>query len=78
MTRLSSIPANSIAVWCSCGHSGVVPVRPLLAVVGDMTVREAVDRMRCTECGLRGEIQHMRIIYDAGVNALRSGHGQSE
>lgn len=75
-TRLASIPHNSIAVWCSCTHSEAVPVASILARLGDMTVHEAVARMRYTKCRARGAITHMRIIYEAPVNALQAGHGQ--
>lgn len=77
MTRLSAIPANAIAVWCSCGHSAVIEASEILARWGDMTVKEAVGRMRCWECGLRGEIEHMRIIYaGASDKAMAAGAGQ--
>lgn len=61
--RLSSIRSNALAVWCVCGHSQTVEIAPILGRLGDMTVREAVDRMRCSRCRARGAIQHVRICY---------------
>lgn len=76
-TRLSSITANALAVWCSCGHSQTVEVAAIIDRLGDMTVGEAVARMRCTKCRARGGITHMRIVYvGASDHAMRAGHGQ--
>ena len=75
--RLANIQANSIAVWCVCGYSAVVDVAPIFARFGDMTVKEAVARMRCQQCRARGCIQHFRIVYVGGsAIALSAGHGQ--
>lgn len=75
--RLSNIPDNNIAVWCSCGYSHSVPIRPILEKLGDMTVKEAVARMRCSQCGARGAIIHKRIHYvGASEISMAAGHGQ--
>jgi hypothetical protein len=75
--RLSAVQQNNIAVWCSCGHSDSVAVGPIFARLGDITVKEAVSRMRCTRCGARSAILHVRIHYvGASAVALAAGHGQ--
>jgi hypothetical protein len=77
MSRLSSIRANAIAVWCSCGHSQNVEVAGIVDALGDMTVHEAVARMRCSVCRARGAITDFRIVYVGGsAHAMSAGHGQ--
>lgn len=76
-TILSDIRSNAIAVWCYCGHSDVIEVAAILARVRDMTVPEAVARMRCSRCRARGQVTTWRIVYvGGGAQALAAGHGQ--
>lgn len=77
--RLANIQGNAIAVWCVCGHSSVVDVAPIFARFGDMSVKQAVAHMRCQQCGARGAIQHVRIVYVGGsAIAMSAGHGQHD
>lgn len=57
---------------CLCEHSGPVDVSKLIERFGDRaTVAQAVEKLRCTQCGAR-QIKDYRIVYQGGsLGALR-------
>jgi len=50
--RLDTLHCALIQVICACGHTGEVPVQPLVQRHGRATrVREALGSVRCSRCG---------------------------
>lgn len=74
-TRLASIARNCLSVECLCGHSAQVPVASLLPAYAELTVDEAIRRMRCTSCGARS-VQEWRITYVGGSAEAMQGARQ--
>ena len=71
-TLLSVIPEHLLWLECACGHNGPVQVPAIIAKWGDqITVDEAVDRLRCSVCRTK-RIQECRIIFAGGsMGAMR-------
>ena len=71
-TRLSVILKHRLWLECACGHTAPVWVADIVAKWGDdITVGEAVDRMRCSSCHTK-QIQEYRITYPgASMEAMR-------
>jgi len=63
---------TKIYVECACGHTGPVWVRDIVKVYGDqITVADAVQRMRCSACGAK-RIDRYRITHPGGsADAMR-------
>lgn len=58
--RLDALDCALIQVVCKCGHTGEIPVAPLLERYGRATrVREALGSIRCSRC----QKQDIRRIY---------------
>lgn len=78
-TRLQTIPKHLIFVECGCGHKRPVPVPALISKWGDqISVAEVINRLRCTQCGMK-QIREYRIIYEGGSrDALRGAEQGSK
>jgi len=75
-TRLSVIPEHQLWLECACGHNGPVQVSAIIAKWGDqITVDDAVDRLRCSVCRTK-RIKECRIIYVGGSMGAMLGTEQ--
>lgn len=69
LTGLASLPDHHIAAECACSHTALIPVAPVLERLGPTaTVRDLLDRVRCSWCGAR-QIVGARIVYVGGSGA---------
>jgi len=78
-TKLGIIPKHDIYAEGQCGHGRSVSVASLIERLGEgATVAQAVEKMRCSQCGAR-QVKEFRIIYVGGSwEALRGAEqGQS-
>lgn len=66
MTRLTEISDHRISLECQCGHHALLPVAQILERMPEATVADVVARTVCAECGERGRVLHMRIVYAVG------------
>ncbi|MEP5770924.1 hypothetical protein [Nisaea sp.] len=72
-TKLSVIDQHKLYVMCNCGHADSVWVRDVIKALGDqVTVGFAIDKMRCSKCGMKN-VKEYRITYPGGsADAMRS------
>lgn len=72
-TRLTSIADLNLYVECRCWHNPLVPISELPEEWHDLTVRQAVDRLRCSRCRQRGAIGDWRIVHVGGSEVALEG-----
>jgi hypothetical protein len=70
MYDLASIDGHRTYFFCPCGHCSAVAVRDLLAR-GETDLHAVVNRLRCTACGKRGDMQ-VRIVHDGKPTESRA------
>ncbi len=62
-TKLQVIDKHKLYVMCNCGHAESVRVLDLIKVLGGAaTVGFAIDKMRCSKCGMKS-VKEYRIYY---------------
>ncbi len=71
MTRLTEISDHRISLECQCGHHALLSVAELLERMPEGSVGDAVARTVCAECGERGRVLQMRIVYAVGDRKVR-------
>ena len=77
MTALGSITQHTLWIECRCGH--VAPLRASWLIVRlgpEVTVDEAVRRMRCVHCRAR-MVQRYVIVYEGGSAVAMEGARQT-